>query len=849
MATLPGGLPEFPEVPNGDPLLAAPVVINDREVSTLINLDKTRFSGGYKKAIFRDPLDPRNGYKFGFRGTQNFNPNSQLFSKTHEQKVVQTRSYNNSLGVNNKPTNTQISVKPITEKKQTSNQSSIQTNSKVLNDVFFLNYQKKRSEPNVKQTIHLIPQKKIYGEVLGTKKNQFGFYEKPQLSNKEFKQIYHKISDVFGLPLITPKGKIINLSVDDVKNTQAKLKQEGKNDKLTSEIKYDFGFVDLMPDVKAPEKAPEEAPAEEVPAVEALKQEASALKTPEFQSKEEIEQHIEQLISEKEHEIDISAHGLERDNEYSKLNELEKDVRDIGDDIDKQRKVVDKLYTDIQDLKDLNDPSKDKEIKDLEEKSVQETLKFTQLEKKYNDKNDEAYKVERIIEELNQLINDAKETVKEQLTKQKEKLMKKFNKTTDRAQKQYDGYKLEYDQIDRDYNLKVEENLKLISEYDGIKREIKKVESQEKTDESTARLEEFHNKKNKLKTQKQQTGQAIKALQERGNLVSQKILKLEQQLPKAQPEPEAHPEPEAQPINTDEEETKEADETVSLEDIFTRSKRDFSNKKNISQLYKEILIENKYPENITEYVINNKIYGTTTTYYGDIEDKFKASKTKNTYEQYKKTLSDQLIEKYPLAKMSAEVEKQKTTILESQKKASALQFEAEEKTRKEAEEKQQKEDALIQRQTDIIAQYEGNKATDGALLKLNKFLSNEKTYDDIVGALVRTIRKGSKEVNAKISDSIQRLLLLKIATEIEKDDAIINTYFNEVLNKPDLGANYQRGGFTLHNSLHGSKAPTIKTALEDYIVSIKERVKTDLNPPSPKKPSTVSPKKKIPAPK
>ena len=33
-------LPEFPAVPNGDPLLAAPVVLNNREVSTLINLEK-----------------------------------------------------------------------------------------------------------------------------------------------------------------------------------------------------------------------------------------------------------------------------------------------------------------------------------------------------------------------------------------------------------------------------------------------------------------------------------------------------------------------------------------------------------------------------------------------------------------------------------------------------------------------------------------------------------------------------------------------------------------------------------------------------------------------------------------
>ena len=191
MAEPNGALPEFPDVPKNDPVLqdpvvdiAPPVIKDDREVNVLQFADRTKFTGGYKKKPFRDPLDPRHGYKFGFRSAPNSNNiNGKLFNNTHENRTFYSRSYDNSVN----PTSTEINVKQISEKKISYNQSSVQTKSRILNDVFFLNHQRKKAnERQFKQHISLIPEKRHQGPIIGTQKNRFDFYDKPKLSNDEF---------------------------------------------------------------------------------------------------------------------------------------------------------------------------------------------------------------------------------------------------------------------------------------------------------------------------------------------------------------------------------------------------------------------------------------------------------------------------------------------------------------------------------------------------------------------------------------------------------------------------------------------------------------------------------------
>ena len=144
--------------------VAAPIIVNNRQANIFDYGKPTRFSGGPKRASFKDPLDPRNHrYDFGNKRILNQNPNAAIFTSANDSRTIQNRSYGNALSVYDKPTSNELNVKPITTTTEVIKNSSVQTKSKVLNDVFFLNYQKRKENNNiVKQPISLIPQKKKF---------------------------------------------------------------------------------------------------------------------------------------------------------------------------------------------------------------------------------------------------------------------------------------------------------------------------------------------------------------------------------------------------------------------------------------------------------------------------------------------------------------------------------------------------------------------------------------------------------------------------------------------------------------------------------------------------------------
>ena len=71
--------------------VAAPIIVNNRQAKIFDYGKPTRFSGGPKRASFRDPLDPRNGYNFGSRRILNQNPNAAIFTSANDSRTIQKR--------------------------------------------------------------------------------------------------------------------------------------------------------------------------------------------------------------------------------------------------------------------------------------------------------------------------------------------------------------------------------------------------------------------------------------------------------------------------------------------------------------------------------------------------------------------------------------------------------------------------------------------------------------------------------------------------------------------------------------------------------------------------------------
>jgi hypothetical protein len=133
-------------------------------------------------------------------------------------------------------------------------------------------------------------------------------------------------------------------------------------------------------------------------------------------------------------------------------------------------------------------------------------------------------------------------------------------------------------------------------------------------------------------------------------------------------------------------------------------------------------------------------------------------------------------------------------------------------------------------QTDILMSFDGNQPNDvSTLFERNVKLNERVSQDDIIGALVKTICHSSPVNDADKSSSIQRLLLLKIASRIEKDQSKIKKYFYTVLTKSKLGTDYQRNKLTLHASLNKNTPDNIKKGITEYISSIEAQVRKDLD--------------------
>ena len=268
----------------------------------------------------------------------------------------------------------------------------------------------------------------------------------------------------------------------------------------------------------------------------------------------------------------------------------------------------------------------------------------------------------------------------------------------------------------------------------------------------------------------------------------------------------------------------------SLEDLFASNKTEFAKKSNIIQLYKEVLKENQYSEAETDYVIK-LIYQSKNSGYGDIEETYHASKyTKKTYADYKTSVSKYLTARFKQGSISKALKDLEDQQRETTFNANASQLYADDQKRKEDEAKI-KQDILKNSGNEYVLKvYESAPEIPDDLYKLNLQVLAKASEDDIVTALSKAIptkeRGGLND--SKKANLIERLLILRIAKEIESDETVVKSFFDTILSKKNIGQYQYSSNKSLYSALNANTVVKAKENILSFIPKLKKKVEQDI---------------------
>jgi hypothetical protein len=116
------------------------------------------------------------------------------------------------------------------------------------------------------------------------------------------------------------------------------------------------------------------------------------------------------------------------------------------------------------------------------------------------------------------------------------------------------------------------------------------------------------------------------------------------------------------------------------------------------------------------------------------------------------------------------------------------------------------------------------------LYKLNLQVLTKASEDDIVTALSKAIptkeRGGLND--SKKANLIERLLILRIAKEIESDETVVKSFFDTILSKKNIGQYQYSSNKSLYSALNANTVAKAKENILSFIPKLKKKVEQDI---------------------
>ena len=130
----------------------------------------------------------------------------------------------------------------------------------------------------------------------------------------------------------------------------------------------------------------------------------------------------------------------------------------------------------------------------------------------------------------------------------------------------------------------------------------------------------------------------------------------------------------------------------------------------------------------------------------------------------------------------------------------------------------------------VLKVYESAPEIPDDLYKLNLQVLAKASEDDIVTALSKAIptkeRGGLND--SKKANLIERLLILRIAKEIESDETVVKSFFDTILSKKNIGQYQYSSNKSLYSALNANTVVKAKENILSFIPKLKKKVEQDI---------------------